>query len=344
MIVKNESHVIERCLESVKPLIDFVLIQDTGSTDNTIDVIVNWLNKNGIDGTVFSEEWINFAHNRSLSLLKLHEKSYIDYALMIDADEIIIYNDDFNPYEFKSQMDADVYDICTKMGSTTYLRPQISSNKKHFRYEGVVHEFLTGEITTRKSVEGFYNQPIQDSYRNKTGNKFEKDVVLLKKAIEETQDLWFKSRYTFYLAQSLRDLQKREESLEYYLKRGEMGFWNEEIFVSYLNAAILMRELNYPHSEIIFTYMKGHESCPTRAECIHGLIQYCRIHGFFNLGYILGRQGISIGKPQNALFSDEWIYDYGITDEFSILFVNKKPAEPVAPIALVAPVAPVSPI
>jgi glycosyltransferase involved in cell wall biosynthesis len=44
MIVKNESHVIERCLNSVKPLLDYVLIVDTGSTDNTIEVIYNWLN------------------------------------------------------------------------------------------------------------------------------------------------------------------------------------------------------------------------------------------------------------------------------------------------------------
>jgi len=45
MIVKNESHVIERCIKSVRPLIDYVFIVDTGSTDNTIDVI----NKSIID-------------------------------------------------------------------------------------------------------------------------------------------------------------------------------------------------------------------------------------------------------------------------------------------------------
>lgn len=318
MIVKDESHIIERCLDSVKNLIDHVCIQDTGSTDNTIDVINNWIQRNNIDGFVFSEEWKNFAHNRSLSLKKLRE-SDIDYALMIDADETLIFQEGFDLIEFKQSMDVDLYDITTKMGGISYIRPQLSSNKLEFRYEGVVHEFLVGEFSSRKTVEGFHNQPIQDSNRNQQGNKFEKDVILLKQAIEDTEDPWFKSRYTFYLAQSLKDLQRREESLEYYLKRTTMGFWTEEVYVSYYNVATLMKELNYPQSEILFTFMKGHEIFPSRGECIHGALQYCRIHGLNQLGYILGKQAIAITKPDVALFSENWIYDFGILDEFSIV-------------------------
>jgi glycosyltransferase involved in cell wall biosynthesis len=319
MIVKNESHIIERCLNSVKPLIDFVLIQDTGSSDDTINTINNWLTKNNIDGVVFSEEWKNFAHNRSLSLEKLRNFENIDYALMVDADEVLQYDDSFDIIDFKNNMDVDLYDITTKMGGISYVRPQLSSNKKNFRYEGVIHEFLTGDVETRKTVNGFHNLPIQDSNRNQSGNKFEGDVIVLRKALEDTEDPWFKSRYTFYLAQTLRDLQHREESLKYYLQRSEMGFWNEEVYISYLNAASLMKELNYSDSEIIFTYMKGHESCPHRGECIHGAIHYCRIHGLYQLGYILGKQALTITKPDVALFSEDWVYDYGILDEFSIV-------------------------
>ena len=39
MIVKDESRVIRRCLESVKPLIDYWVIVDTGSTDGTQEII-----------------------------------------------------------------------------------------------------------------------------------------------------------------------------------------------------------------------------------------------------------------------------------------------------------------
>ena len=64
MIVKDEAHVIERCLNSVKPLIDKLLIVDTGSSDNTIQVINNWMNKEEIGGKVIKEKWQNFEHNR----------------------------------------------------------------------------------------------------------------------------------------------------------------------------------------------------------------------------------------------------------------------------------------
>ena len=39
MIVKNESKIIERLLTSVLSIIDTFCICDTGSTDNTIDII-----------------------------------------------------------------------------------------------------------------------------------------------------------------------------------------------------------------------------------------------------------------------------------------------------------------
>ncbi len=318
-IVKNESHVIERCLNSVKPLIDHVLIIDTGSTDNTIEVIENWLKSNNVPGQVYTEEWKNFAHNRTFALNELKKLDWIDYALMIDADEILRFDDNFDFEKFKQNMDSDLYDVTTMMGGITYLRPQISSNKVNVRYEGVVHEFLTGEFFSRKTAVGFQNIPIQDSNRNQLGNKFEKDVVTLKQAISETEDLWFKSRYTFYLAQSLRDLQRREESIEYYLDRSRMGFWNEEVFMSYFNAANLMKELNYDISIILHTYLKGHESCPSRIECLYGAVHYCRITSMNQLGYILGKQAILINKPINGLFLENWIYDYAIFDEFSIV-------------------------
>lgn len=319
MIVKNESHVIQRCIESVRPLIDYVFIVDTGSTDDTIEKINTTITDLNLQGQVVSEPWVNFAHNRSFALSELRKRNFIDYALMIDADEILQFDENFDVDKFKSTMDKDLYDIQTRMGGITYLRPQLSSNKRNFRYAGVVHEFLTGEFESRGSVEGFWNVPIQDSDRNKSGNKFEKDVEILKQALSVEEDDWFKSRYTFYLAQSLRDLQRREESLEYYLKRGEMGYWPEERFMSYYNAGTLMKELNYSDDKVIQTYLKGHEIVPTRLECLWAALQFCRFKGFYQQGWMLAQEAIKIQKPDSALFLEHWIYDYGVIDEYSIV-------------------------
>jgi len=320
MIVKNESHVICRCLDSLKRLLDYVLIVDTGSDDNTIQVINEWLIENNLPGEVIIETWKNFAYNRTFALEKLKEKEFIDYALMIDADEVLVFEDNFDVIDFKSNLCADIYDITTNIGGFIYNRPTLTSNKKKCRYEGVVHEFLAmDDGGTRDKANGFYNYPIQDGNRARSGNKFLKDAELLENALKEDISDWFRSRYTFYLAQCYRDGGNIELALENYLKRAQQGFWIEEVFISLYSAGNLMKNLNYDKSKIIQTWMDAYEKAPHRAESLWAIMQYCRISGMNQQGYIIGKHAIDIKYPEGSLFIEKWIYDYAILDEFSIL-------------------------
>jgi len=292
MIVKNEAHVITRCIESVKRIIDYVLIVDTGSDDGTPEVIENWLKDNDFRGQVIVEPWQNFAYNRSFALEKLREVEDIDYALMIDADEVLVFEQDFN----------------------------VESFKEFSRYEGVVHEFLTlADGGSRDAAIGFHNSPIQDSARNKSGNKFEKDSQLLEQALNGELTDWFRSRYTFYLAQSYRDSGKPELSLQRYLERADQGFWNEEVYISLYNAGNIMKELGYPKEQVLQTYLRAYEVCPHRVEVLYAAVQYCRFNGMNQQGYILGKHGLNIQLSDTSLFVEKWVYDYGLLDEFSIV-------------------------
>jgi glycosyltransferase involved in cell wall biosynthesis len=60
MIVKNEENILERCFDSIKDYIDFWIICDTGSTDNTKQFIINYFNKHKIKGELHLCEWKNF--------------------------------------------------------------------------------------------------------------------------------------------------------------------------------------------------------------------------------------------------------------------------------------------
>jgi glycosyltransferase involved in cell wall biosynthesis len=321
MIVKNEAHVIVRCLDSVKRLLDYVLIVDTGSDDGTPQVINDWLTENDIQGEVIFETWKNFAHNRTFALKKLREKEDIDYAFMIDADEILVFEDNFDVNNFKNEINCEIYDIVTNMNGFTYNRPTLTSNKRLSRYEGVVHEFLSFEdgSCTRDTARGFYNYPIQDSARNKSTNKFLKDAELLEEALKGELTEWFRSRYTFYLAQCYRDGGVLDLSLRNYLLRAEQGFWNEEVYMSLYSAANLMKQLNYSKEEILQTYMRAYEICPHRGESLHLAIQYCRLNGMNQQGYIIGKHAINLKYPDGSLFVEKYVYDYAILDEFSIV-------------------------
>src|SRR5215469_7757007 len=90
MIVKDEAPVIARCLASVRPIIDYWVIVDTGSTDGTQDAIRTAMAD--LPGELEERPWRDYAHNRS-EALELAQ-SYGDYVLIMDADDVL----EFEPH------------------------------------------------------------------------------------------------------------------------------------------------------------------------------------------------------------------------------------------------------
>ena len=88
MIVKNETHIITECLESVAPYIDYWIIADNGSTDGTQQLIKDFFEEKGIPGELHEVEWVNFGHNRTEALKMCDGKA--DYIFMIDADDKLV--------------------------------------------------------------------------------------------------------------------------------------------------------------------------------------------------------------------------------------------------------------
>jgi glycosyltransferase involved in cell wall biosynthesis len=320
MIVKNEAHVIRRCLESALPLLDYALIVDTGSTDHTRQAIREFLNDRRLAGEVLEENWRDFAYNRSFALQKLRERQDIDYALMIDADEILVFTEDFDSGLFKQNLNCDIYDIETCYAGISYLRPQLFRNKLPFCFKGVLHEYLDIQQTcSRETVTAFYNHPLQDSARSHNPTKFLDDAQVLENAIAAETDPFLISRYAFYLAQSYRDGGKPEQALKAYSHRSELGYWNEEVFISLLNAGRLKEQLAYPEAEVIQTYLAAYEVMPARLESLHDAIRFCRLRNKFQQAYLLANHALNVQTPSQGLFLEPWIYDYGLLDEFSIV-------------------------
>jgi glycosyltransferase involved in cell wall biosynthesis len=94
MIVKNEGHIIKDTLTKLynKIKFDYYIISDTGSTDNTIEVMKEFFNENKINGQFYQDEWIDFGYNRTKAIEHSYGKS--KYVLIFDADDEII--GDFN--------------------------------------------------------------------------------------------------------------------------------------------------------------------------------------------------------------------------------------------------------
>ena len=114
MIVRNESKIITRLLQSVLPIIDTYLICDTGSTDDTISIIKNFFDSQGILGEIITEPFKNFGYNRTVGLRAARGKA--TYALLLDADMIFKIEPTFN----KQALTADSYLIIQKGCGLSY--------------------------------------------------------------------------------------------------------------------------------------------------------------------------------------------------------------------------------
>ncbi|MGY3698533.1 GR25 family glycosyltransferase involved in LPS biosynthesis/glycosyltransferase involved in cell wall biosynthesis/lysophospholipase L1-like esterase [Bradyrhizobium sp. USDA 3240] len=320
MIVKNEAAVIDRCLDSVRQLIDYVLIEDTGSTDGTQEVIRQWLDRNGLAGEVVDEPWRDFAYNRSHALACLRRRPDVDYAFIIDADDALTIEPGFDVAGFKSGMSADLYDVAINHNGIRHYRPHICSNKKEFYFRGVLHEFVEAPADAhgRETAPGFAIQIGGGGARSQDPLKYRKDAALLERALQSETDAFLRSRYTFYLAQSYRDCNEPEKALPHYLARAEMGFWQEEVFISLYSAARLKEALAYPEDDVIAAYQRATDAQPQRAEALHGASRYCRSKSRNKQGADIARGGIDLPIPIGALFVEEWIYEFGLLDEFAV--------------------------
>jgi ADP-heptose:LPS heptosyltransferase/GR25 family glycosyltransferase involved in LPS biosynthesis/glycosyltransferase involved in cell wall biosynthesis len=319
MIVKNESRVIERCLDSVRSLVDYVLVDDTGSTDGTQQIIRDWLDRHGIAGQVTEEPWQDFAHNRSVALARLRQHPEVDYALIMDADDVLVLEAGFDPAVFKEGLHADLYHVGIQLGPVRYHRPHLCNNRLEYRYRGVVHEFLEGpDGASSADATGLTINAGVEGARSQDPDKYRKDAEALAHALETEQDSLLRSRYTFYLGQSWRDCGEHEKALAAYLERAGMGFWDEEVFISLYNAAQLKEKLNHPGYEVIGMHMRAYEACPRRAESLHAAARFCRATGKNHQGYMLAKQGLDIPQPSGGLFVEPWIYEYGLLDELAV--------------------------
>lgn len=153
IISKNEEKNIKRCLDSIKDLVDEIIIVDTGSMDETINIAEGYGAK--IIRTSFDDD---FSLCRNLAL----ERATKDWILCIDCDESIsIYEID----KLKLFLDS-----CTHVGVTLkvinvidediYQGPhllRLFKNNENFKYTGRIHEQIISSIYENYSNKDIIN-------------------------------------------------------------------------------------------------------------------------------------------------------------------------------------------
>jgi glycosyltransferase involved in cell wall biosynthesis len=317
MIVKNESHVLERCVSGVLPLIDSWCIIDTGSTDGTQELAQRLLGH--LPGQVFEVPWQDFAYNRSKALELA--RPFGDFSLMIDADVQCVLEPRFAPDAFRAVLVDDVYDVTLIDRGIEYTRPLLSSTRLPFSYRGVLHEFLDIPVgaTHGGRMAEFRYESFFDGARSRNPRKFLDDAELLERTLASDADPDLIPRYTFYLAQSYRDAGLDEQAAENYQRRAEMtSGWIEEAFVSWRWCGELWHRLGRDLPAVLDAYARAFELMPTRSESLCLAATAAREAGRMPLAYLYARAGVDIPQPDTGLFIDLSVFDWKLTYELSV--------------------------
>ena len=321
MIVKNESKIITRLFDSVISIIDCYCICDTGSTDNTVELIIDYFNNKGISGKVVSEPFKNFCHNRNFALKSCIGMS--DYVLLLDADMILEIKN-FNKYILSI---ADSFHILQGNDSFFYQNMRIIKNNGLYSYSGVTHEYIntpSDNITSFIEKQTLFIRDIGDG--GSKNDKFERDIKLLLDGIKEEPK---NERYYFYLANSYHDSGRFGEAINVYKKRIELKGWQEEVWYSYYRIGLCFKNMKKMNDAIKYwTY--GFDFYSQRLEGLYEIIKHYRIiskHKLANLFYQQAKQILDLNLNRNSyLFLQNDIYTFKLYYEFTIFaaYVNVK--------------------
>jgi glycosyltransferase involved in cell wall biosynthesis len=312
MIVKDEAHVVARCLASVRPFIHHWVIVDTGSTDATEEVIRRELA--GIPGELHQRPWRDFGHNRTEALELARGKA--DYLLIMDADEVM----EVPPGWRFPPLSSDQYMLAHRHRSAPDMIWDLGTLVKAslpFRYAGVLHEYITIEQPySSVQLPGPMVWGHFDSARNRDPiAKYARDAEVLERALEHEPD---NPRYVFYLAQSYRDSQQYEKAAAAYERRAKLTGFAEEVYVALVEVGALGQRLGWESARIIDAYLRAYQSRPTRAEALNAAAVYCRTTNQWALAELFAGAAVMIPRPGDALFLDDSVYVWRALDELAI--------------------------
>lgn len=313
-IVKNEAHCVTKLLDSVKDVVDNFVIVDTGSTDNTVQILKQWPSP-GTSFVVHSRPWKDFGHNRSEALALARQSNPDGYTLMLDADEQLIIESN---KRFETDNPADVYTLTIKLGGTVYRRRMLFSNKKPWAYKGVIHETAVCEgAVTQAHWPAWRVHSVHAGARSRDPHTYRRDAATLQAALIDEPD---NSRYVFYLAQSYHDSQDWLLSKRYYTQRLGMGGWADEIWFSYYRLGLIARQqAGGLCPEAIGLLLQAHNYDPSRAEPSYALGMMYQQLKAWPLAYLFLKVAAHTPYPEGSrLFVDHEMYAWRAAMEYAV--------------------------
>jgi tetratricopeptide (TPR) repeat protein len=303
MIVKNAGDTFEEILKKNMHLIDKWTILDTGSTDNTIEII-NRVLVGKKRGQLFQEPFINFpeSRNRCLDLAK----NTCKYTLMLD-DTYIVQGD---LREFLNTVRGDQfatsYSLYMLSFDVEYTSNRIVKTDSNLRYIFKLHEIINPEnnvnVNVPRDVVSVYDVR-SDYMERRTMERKSYDVHILEQELRENPD---NPRILYYLAQTYNLLKKYDIAFDYFIRRinhPNTGFIQEKYDSFFEAGRIANFQLNLPWTQCKRFYEMAFSLDNKRPESHYFIGIHYYMEGNYSEAWKYLISAYQIGYPVHSEFS-----------------------------------------
>ncbi len=311
LMVKNEALGIQQTLQ---PLVDGgvqeFLIYDTGSTDDTIEIIRDFFINNNITNFVIEQgDWVDFStcRNRAIQLTKQYFNT-TTFMLMLDADWIL-HGVEHLLHFCKKELhsDIDVYTLQLKDHDVEFAHPRLIRLNSDITFVGKVHEHLNVYPTHRVPCDIYFKLLRTEQNYKKSRERWLSDQKILLQEIEHNPT----DIHTLYhLAQTymwLGDIKNAITWYQYYLSLTEAGSEKYYFLMGLAKAYDIVGDT----VAMINCYLQAFQFAPHRAEPLIKIAQYYYSIGAYHSCFLFAKQAIAIPYPENdfGLIESE-LYDF----------------------------------
>ena len=295
MIVKNAGDGFKEILESNIDYIDEWTVLDTGSTDDTINII-NEVLKNK-KGKLYEEPFINFrdSRNRCLELAGQNCK----FIIMLDDTYVLKGNVRSFLELIRGEQFADSYNIFVNSKDTVYGSNRLLKADRQLKYIYKIHEIIQNydNVVVQCPIHEIFIGDINNEYMIKrTMDRKQSDLKLLNELLDEQPNV---PRTLYYLTQTYCELQLWDLAFEYANKRinHPIKGYEEEITECHLimgNIAESIYEWSWDKCEELYIKCYNHDS--TRADALYCIgLHYSTLD--INKSYKYLKQAFELGTP-----------------------------------------------
>lgn len=226
-------------LNSVAPIIDGVVCVDTGSTDNSKEIIESFCKEKSKPLFMHDYTFTNFEDTRNFALSKLKDKC--DYGFWIDCKEELRIDERFNIEAFKNLLKKFDFGFVGVANDSSFLRNSFFKVSLPLTWKGKVHEVLTYKEKSLNLIIKNLSVIVHKDGYSTLSQTVEQKYLSYAKILEDEVLLNNDPRDIFYLAQCYFLAKEYKKAIEWYEKRIERkdGFFEERYYSQFCIGNIL---------------------------------------------------------------------------------------------------------